>query len=63
MLVDVFAGYIPPAEDALVSTGEAGGGLHAAVGLDPVESVFVAASPPSQHGLTHRRDTVSVKHV
>lgn len=42
---------LPPAEDALVGTGEAGGRLHASVGLNAVESVFVTAPSPSQHRL------------
>lgn len=42
---------LPPAEDTLVRTGEAGGRLHASVGLDAIESVFVTATSPSQHRL------------
>lgn len=42
---------IPPAEDTLVCAGQAGGGLHAPVGLDTIESVFVTTSSAPQHGL------------
>lgn len=58
-------GYIPPAEDTLVSAGEAGGGFHAAVGLNSVESVLVAAASPSQHRLTKKQEnnTFNVIHV
>lgn len=41
--------FIPPAEDTLVSAGETGGGFHAAVRLNAIEGVFVAASSSSQH--------------
>lgn len=43
--------YLPPAEDTLVCTGEAGGRLHTPVGLNAIERVFVTASSPSQHRL------------
>lgn len=43
----LFYSYIPPAEDTLVSTGEAGGCLHAPVGLNTIEGVLVTASSPS----------------
>ena len=35
----------------LVGAGEAGRGLHAPVGLDPVEGVLVAPAPTTQHRL------------
>lgn len=40
---------LPPAEHTLVGAGQAGRGLHTAVRLDPIESVFIAASSSSQH--------------
>lgn len=49
--------YVPPAEDTLVGTGEARGGLHAAVGLNAIEGVLVAAASPPQHGLINRKQT------
>lgn len=55
--------YIPPAEDTLVSAGEAGGGLHAPVGLNTIESVLVTASSPSQHRLTNRNNSFNVIHA
>jgi hypothetical protein len=39
---------MPPAEDALVGAGQAGRRFHAAVRLDAVETVLVAASAASQ---------------
>lgn len=44
-------GMVAPAEDTLVGTGKGGSGLHAAVRLNAVEAVLVAAAPPPQHGL------------
>ena len=46
-----WVGVVAPAEDALVGAGERGRGLHAAVALDAVEGVLVAAAPPAQHAL------------
>lgn len=40
---------LPPAEDTLVGTGQAGGGLHAAVALNAIEGVLVAAPAAPQH--------------
>lgn len=44
-------GVVTPAEDALVGTGQGGGGLHAPVGLNAIEAMLVTATPPAQHGL------------
>ena len=41
---------VSPTEHTLVGAGKARSGLHAAVALDPVEGVFVAAATPTQHG-------------
>ena len=46
-----WVGVVAPAEDTLVGTGQGGCGLHAAMGLDAVEAVLVAAAPPPQHRL------------
>ena len=46
-----WVGVVPPAEHTLVGARQAGSGLHAAVALNPVEGVLVAASPAPQHGL------------
>lgn len=51
--------FIPPAEDTLVSAGETGGGFHAAVRLNAIEGVFVAASSSSQHWLKQENNSVS----
>lgn len=47
--------FIPPAEDALVGTCQAGGGLHAAVALDAIKSVLVAAASSPKHCLAASR--------
>ena len=44
-------GVVAPAEDAFVGAGERGRCLHAAVALDAVEGVLVAAAAPAQHAL------------
>ena len=44
-------GVVAPTEDALVGTGQGRSRLHASVAFDAVESVFVAATAPSQHRL------------
>lgn len=59
----LFLRYIPPAEDTLVGTGEAGGSFHASVGLNTIESVLVTATSPSQHRLTNRNNTFNVIHA
>lgn len=50
--------YVPPAEDTLVGTGEAGRCLHAPVGLNTIKSVLVAASSSSQHRLKKPRKNI-----
>ena len=55
----------PPAEHTLVGTGQAGSALHAAVALDAVEGVFVAAASSAEHGLgpaTHLHTRVGAHH-
>lgn len=42
---------VAPAEDAFVCAGQRGGGFHAAVALNAIEGVLVAAAPPTQHAL------------
>lgn len=56
--------YVPPAEDTLVGTGEAGRRLHAPVGLNTIKSVLVAASSSPQHWLKRpRKNTFNVIHA
>lgn len=52
-------GALPPAEDTLVGTGQAGGGLHAAVALNAIEGVLVAAPTAPQHRLRTGKHTPS----
>ena len=42
---------VAPAKDTLVGTSQRRGGLHAAVGLDAIEAMLVAAASTPQHGL------------
>lgn len=44
-------GMVAPAEDAFVGACERGRCLHAAVALNAVEGVLVAAAAPAQHAL------------
>lgn len=44
-------GVVAPAEDTLVGAGQRGRCLHAAVALDAIEGVLVAAAAPAQHAL------------
>lgn len=59
----LFFRHIPPAEDTLVSTGEAGRSLHAPVGLNTIESVLVTTSSPSQHWLKDKNNTMTTIHA
>lgn len=63
MAASLFLGYLPPAEDTLVSTGQTGGSFHASVGLNTIESVFVTATAPSQHRLANRENALNVIHA
>lgn len=54
-------GALPPAEDTLVGTGQAGGGLHAAVALNAIEGVLVAAPAAPQHRLRVGKHSTRVK--
>ena len=49
--VGTWVGVVAPAEDTLVGAGKRGRGLHAAVALNAIEGVLVAAAPPAQHAL------------
>ncbi len=46
-----WVGVVAPAEDAFVGAGQRRRGLHAAVALNAVEGVLVAAAAPAQHAL------------
>lgn len=43
--------YVPPTEYTFVGTSETRSCFHAAVRLDPIKRVLVAAAPTSQHRL------------
>lgn len=44
-------GVVTPAEDTLIGTSQGGGSFHAAVRLNAIEAVLIAASPAPQHSL------------
>ena len=46
-----WVGVVAPAEDAFVGACQRWRGLHAAVALNAVEGMLVAAAAPTQHAL------------
>ncbi len=56
----------PPAEDALVGTGQTGCGLHASMTLNAIEGMLVTTAPPPQHRLgpsAHLHPGVGTNHT